>query len=323
MTKGKRLFPSTVRCFTYRGLARAASLCAGAGALTWISCGALAPTGDAGADAAPEVNAACDPSLPFASPIAVSELNIGSVNIDMRLTTDELTAVFGTGDGSSAFANQAFIATRPNLQQPFTATLAGIDTIFTNPVAITNDQLHLYYYGCQGLQPNNLICESTRNNSTASFGFEAGAQGSGTSLPDSIHYEYSASLAPDVLEVLYTVAAVTDAGAWNVIAESARDSIDANFTTSTIVVNPPTNVDNATTNSGRLVVFFSEQDASGANHIWTGTRSTTSEPFSNLTPVHELDSTGGEFPTWFSDDGCRLYFTRGSFTQSSLYVASR
>ncbi len=168
----------------------------------------------------------------------------------MRLTTNELTAVYGSGDGSSAFADQAFIATRPNLQQPFTTALAGIDTEFTNPIAST------------------------------------------------------------------------DAGAWTVIAESARESVDANFTTSTIVVNPPTNVDNATTNSGRLVVFFSEQDANGTNHIWTGTRSSLNEPFSNLTPVHELDSTG-EYPTWFSDDGCRLYFTRGDFTQSALYVASR
>jgi hypothetical protein len=53
------------------------------------------------------------------------------------------------------------------------------------------------------------------------------------------------------------------------------------------------------------------------------TRAATSEAFGPLAPIHELDSTEGEYPTWISVDQCRLYMTRKVAGKSNLYMASR
>lgn len=58
-------------------------------------------------------------------------------------------------------------------------------------------------------------------------------------------------------------------------------------------------------------------------HVLFASRATTSDAFGPLTPVHELDSPEGEYPSWLSPDGCRLYLTRVVGGQRDLYVASR
>ncbi|MBN9160076.1 MAG: hypothetical protein BGO98_28275 [Myxococcales bacterium 68-20] len=66
--------------------------------------------------------------------------------------------------------------------------------------------------------------------------------------------------------------------------------------------------------------------ASGAYDIFVATRMSTSEPFSNVRPVGELNTNGGlEFPSWLSPDGCRLYyaFVQPDGNESDIFVASK
>jgi len=290
-----------------------------------MGCGGAIADGDGGfdADAEDNSNVRCDPSTPFETPIAISELNIGSANVDMRLSQDELTAVFGSGDGV-AYANAAFISTRMQRQQAFAAPInVDVQTSFTGPVVLTNDLLTLYYYGCEGIEQDNTICQLTRVDANTNFALDAGTTPSASSLPKSSRPEVATFLSGDGLYSLYTTVMDLEAGLYLVIAESTRADMDGAFTTSSTVVESADNVDYGTTNSNRLVIYFSEQDSTGTYHIWTGSRSSTQGAFGNLMPVHELDSAGGEYPTWLSDDMCRLYFTRNSGAQSLLYVASR
>src|ERR1700679_784957 len=83
-----------VRYFTFRNIARITSAAVGLAplALVWAGCGQIATEADGGVDASPT----CASTLQFQQPVAISELNLDVVNIGMRLTTNELTAVFGS-----------------------------------------------------------------------------------------------------------------------------------------------------------------------------------------------------------------------------------
>ena len=76
--------------------------------------------------------------------------------------------------------------------------------------------------------------------------------------------------------------------------------------------------------SDELRLYIAVYDPSSNWNIWTATRTARNEPFSNGTPVAELNSEEAEFPAWLSPDGCRLYFDRGSdWKQSVVHVAER
>jgi hypothetical protein len=87
---------------------------------------------------------------------------------------------------------------------------------------------------------------------------------------------------------------------------------------------PSTFVDHPIVTSDELTLYLATSTPNDpVLHIETATRATVDEPFGALTPVHELDSTEGESPTWISPDRCRLYITRKVGGQWDLYVASR
>ncbi|MGC4093580.1 MAG: hypothetical protein QM756_37915 [Polyangiaceae bacterium] len=74
------------------------------------------------------------------------------------------------------------------------------------------------------------------------------------------------------------------------------------------------------------IYFLSDRPAGvGAYDIWVASRSSTSDPFSNATPLDALNTPETEMPSWVSPDGCRLYFDRGgSFWQDNqILVAER
>jgi hypothetical protein len=58
-------------------------------------------------------------------------------------------------------------------------------------------------------------------------------------------------------------------------------------------------------------------------HIYAAQRDSATSSFGNFVALPELDSAEGEYPTWASPDGCRLYFTRVVNGQTDLFVASR
>ncbi len=59
--------------------------------------------------------------------------------------------------------------------------------------------------------------------------------------------------------------------------------------------------------------------------VWTASRASRAEPFSNPLPVVELRTVGlvANDPTWISSDGCRLYFQSDRNGSFNTYVAER
>jgi Tol biopolymer transport system component len=57
--------------------------------------------------------------------------------------------------------------------------------------------------------------------------------------------------------------------------------------------------------------------------VWIATRSAPGATFGSPAPVTELATSDGEYPTWLSDDNCRLYYVTTRSGTHDLWVASR
>lgn len=83
-------------------------------------------------------------------------------------------------------------------------------------------------------------------------------------------------------------------------------------------------LDNPVTTADELTMYASATTSSDpTSHVYVATRASTNDPFIGFTPVHELDSSEGEYPSWISPDRCRLYLSRRVGGQWDVYVASR
>ena len=103
-----------------------------------------------------------------------------------------------------------------------------------------------------------------------------------------------------------------------------NDYVAAQTTVPVLITDPSITADNPVPTSDELTLYVSTTDAtSSVPHIQVATRASTSDSFGALTPVHELDSAEGEYPSWISPDQCRLYVTRKVGGQYDLFVATR
>jgi hypothetical protein len=57
--------------------------------------------------------------------------------------------------------------------------------------------------------------------------------------------------------------------------------------------------------------------------IWTASRSSISVPFGNVANLAGVNTSANEFPSWISDDGCRLYVWNNSGGKYVIEVASK
>ncbi|MGC4079527.1 MAG: hypothetical protein QM702_21295 [Rubrivivax sp.] len=77
-------------------------------------------------------------------------------------------------------------------------------------------------------------------------------------------------------------------------------------------------------------LFFSREDMDSIPHIFMATRAKPTDDFDNAQEVGELNTKETrEYPSWLSNDSCRLYFVRAprnagaDFSGFRIYVASR
>ena len=77
--------------------------------------------------------------------------------------------------------------------------------------------------------------------------------------------------------------------------------------------------------SDELTLYFASDRAGGKGgaDIWKATRTSKSSAFGAPTNVTELNTTSDDAPSWISDDGCRIYVTRGSAGSYSIYAATK
>ena len=80
----------------------------------------------------------------------------------------------------------------------------------------------------------------------------------------------------------------------------------------------------ASTRDGLTVYFGSARPGgSGAGDIWVARRASRTAPFSDISPLAEVNSTFEEAPGWLSADACRLYFTTTRLGTYDIYLATR
>ncbi len=88
------------------------------------------------------------------------------------------------------------------------------------------------------------------------------------------------------------------------------------------------NEENATLSVDGLTIYFSRDvladGGTGPRQIWMATRTSTSNPFSNIVPVAELNvPTADTRPSWLGTNGCTLWLESNRSGNSLIYLASR
>ncbi|WP_394833880.1 hypothetical protein LVJ94_45990 [Pendulispora rubella] len=93
-------------------------------------------------------------------------------------------------------------------------------------------------------------------------------------------------------------------------------------------INDPTSVDDDPLPSadGKLVFFASNRPTNGARgevDVWVARRNAEGDGVETPTNVRELNSEHSDWPTWLSEDGCRIYVTSDRTGERVLYMAAR
>jgi hypothetical protein len=282
-------------------------------------------TTDARADAPLEADAPppCNTSAPFGTATPVSGLGTLSITT-ARFTPDagETTMIFSALNGcTDENCWDLYFATRPDLVSPFgqAELLPGVNVNVRQASqywpTMTSDQLLLFFESSRSVTPGPdggylddqaRVWTAVRPNLTADwqqpylqseFQNIPGAEGSPYVLPNG--------------QWLYFISAGRPGGKGNLdiwVAElgqfgsvTAFTNIDAINTTNAESA-PVVTLDN-------LTLYFARTDALTNRHIMVSSRKRVSDPFGPPAFVTELNTSGEEFPSWISDDQCRLYFS--------------
>jgi hypothetical protein len=307
-------------------------------------CGGLAADDDAGpdveaGDAAEETLLPCSTGT-FGTAAAIAELNTPDDERELRLTPDERTAIFGrrpSYDSGPEFGDQLFVATRSAVGDAFFTPIEQKYLEGFSP-SLSANGLAAFWETLCGSYPVNALCMFERQGASDFFSWPNQWQqvvGGFDQKLGPIHgWDWGDGYVTADTAGYYVVAPTpADAGGGYRIVMSRRipgadDAGDPNeFHTLTSVYVPPdpaTFVDHPIVTADELTLYLATTAPNDTvPHIQTATRASIDEPFGPLTPLHELDSPGGEYPTWISVDQCRLYFTRNIGDRGDFYVASR
>lgn len=283
-------------------------------------------------DAAIDSGPPCDPSAAFGTPVLLPALNdLASDNYDARLTADELTVYFSRAalTSNNLAGLLVYTASRESATDDFgaPAALAAINPGYAQSQcapSITADGLSLFLDQIDGQFAG--IYVATRQSPDASLGLPTAVPAfpGGQFFGDPI-------VTPDGTSLyLY----MNDSSGTVHVAASQRGE-DGGFSPPAIIselaiggdgVNPAVSPD-------QLTLYFASSrggDDGGSQDmdIWVSTRSNVGQAWGAPVSVPNVNSTSGDFPTWVSADGCRLYIESGRPSPDvnnsiQLYLASR
>jgi hypothetical protein len=295
-----------------------------AATLPWaFGCELLAPLkglpgADSGADANSPDGAAppavhCDSSLRFGDALPVYGLNrTPGTEQRVTLSPDELIAYVSAGTDNFA---DLYVAKRGSKADPFGPLVPLTELNGPNEeaaVTVTGNQLTVFINSNRS--GDGRIWAATRQTPDVPFGSPSEVLLFGGSSP-----AWDPYVLPDG-SALYFMTSASGA--------SLNYRVDLNG----IDIGEPTPVplnthaENPVVSQDELTIYYAAYDQTGTTfgYIWMATRISTDMPFTELTNLSELNTTGHNFPEWISPDGCRLYFGR-SPAQGGVYsyVAER
>lgn len=295
------------------------------------------PTGDGGTDATTDAapndaqveaapdgsSAACDPSKPFGVLAALASTinNVSRVGW-AQLTHDELSMTYASFNGSTPI--NLYTATRAATSDPFTTgthlAIGGANDDDTP--SVTGDNLTLYFSSNRPNKGTNFhLWAATRNVTSTDFGSPLQV----SSLTSSAS-EYEPYVSADGT-VLYFASNRTGAGQ-NDLYRATRPA-NGSFTLDSpgpfTTINTAADESDPVHSPDELTLYFASNrtGGKGSTDVWKATRADTSSPFGNPTNVGELNSASDDAPSWISDDGCRIYVTRGANGNYAIYMATK
>ncbi len=267
--------------------------------------------------------AACDPTKPFGVLAALASTinNVQRVGW-AQLTHDELSMTYASFNGTPPI--HLYTSSRAAVTDPFTTgTMLAISGANDDDTpTVTGDNLTLYFSSNRPNSGSNFhIWAATRNVASTDFGspLQVSSLTSGAS-------EYEPFVSADGT-VLYFASSRTGGAGKDDLYRATRPA-NGSFSVDSpgpfTVINTADEEETPVFTPDELTLYFaSDRAGSKGSDVWKATRADRSSPFGNPTNVVELNSQNDESPSWISDDGCRIYVTRGGLGNYAIYSATK
>jgi hypothetical protein len=286
----------------------------------------------------------CDLTKPFGTPVLVPGLELLAVST-ARFSPNERTVIFSAlNGGPEEFRADLFTATRPDLASPFTGAkeIPIVNTKLASEYwpTITADGRVMFFESGRSTEKvdGSYITErariwSTMRGNTVSDFLEPQIQ-SVFSVDASSGGEASPYLHPGGRSLYFASWERGGKGGSDIFVAELEDFGFVKSVTNIDVVNTPQGELFPVVSLDDKVLYYSTEIA-GKRNIFVSRRAAPGAAFGAPQPLAELNLPGSEqFPSWVSDDQCRLYFGSDrpapgnedgatSFTQLRTWVASR
>jgi hypothetical protein len=263
--------------------------------------------GAGGAGGAGGPIASCDLTKPFGAPTVVPNINSSSDDAGASLA-DDLTLYLCSNRPGGAGDYDLYVATRPSVTDAFATPqpLTGINTSVAELwPRVTSDELTMFYYQHTSSAGGEIFLTSR---SSVAAAFAPGVPLAQVNLSDSDQSDLS--IWRDGETLYFDSNRAGSLGGFDIYSSTRR--ADGSYGTAQAVSELNTTGQDSNpvvTQDGLTIYWGSDRNGAAARHIWTATRASTADPFSNLAVVPELNSSYVDYPTWISSDGCHIYIT--------------
>ena len=291
-------------------------------------------TEDAEGDASTNADAAvrlCDVAKPFGAPVKVTSLDLTGGEGSLRLSADYLTGYYQNNqDGGIGMLNAA---TRATPTAPFGAStiVPGIYSTSSNGDAhpsVSGDGLSLYFDTTLATSAGGSGTQNIFRSVRMHLGDAWGAPAALANV-DSAQIVEEPFIREDGRELYFSYSAN---GSPEAIYRSLSNDGQA-FGAPTPVSELASGVNDglATVTPDDLVIYFESQrtdgGAKGGTDVWVASRASTSDPFSNLTNVAELNTPSDDRPDFITRDRCTFYFHQSLMSDAGvtreIFVATK
>ena len=276
---------------------------------------------DAGTDAPHPP--ACDLSAPFGAAQSLGTVNTSSNEFLPRVSPDELSVYFGSDRPGGQGGYDVYVATRASISATFgsVAAVGGVNTSSDDSsAAISADQLTIFFESPRS--GTDHVYSATRGSTSQSFS----NVGPVTGIEQAGSLDAQPFLRADGNE-LWFISDHNASGGANYIWHASGSGVSFGSPVAATELNTYQSGLPSLSTDG-LTIYFTTARPSGAGKgdIWTASRSSVSDAFTNIRSVWELNTSADEEMGSLSPDGCRIYFSSdrgGGAGGIDMYVAER
>lgn len=266
----------------------------------------------------------CSHTAPFENVTDVLGVNTSENDENnARLSHDELTIVFGRKPKTQFAVTTQYIATRSSPTGAFGTPqplFAGANQGFDEFSAWLSEDKLTVYWDTTGIDTSYSILKTTRSSTSIQF-----SRQDWEDVPNvnAFYPAYEPFVVPGV-GMYFGSSFGGNSGLYFAPGDGSTFMAAAPITG----LNTDAGEELPTPSLDGLALYFygADREPGGQSaDVWLSTRATTSDPFTTSTrDLGMLNTAGYEYPTWISDDNCRLYITAmdGSNIQN-IRVATR